>query len=78
MKAVTLTGEAAKRVVDEIEAKGRDVEEFVNTAVLRELSRDAKELEEIRKGLAEADAGDFATEDEVQSLFRRYDLNEKG
>lgn len=78
MKAVTLTGEAAKRVADEIEAKGRDVEEFVNTAVLRELSRDAKELEEIRKGLAEADAGDFATEDEVQSLFRRYDLNEKG
>ena len=30
------------------------------------------QLQEIRKGLAEADAGDFASPEEVEAMFRKY------
>jgi predicted transcriptional regulator len=38
----------------------------------RELSDQERwQVEEIKKGIAEADAGDFATDEEVQQTFRR-------
>lgn len=69
MNPIQLTEEAAKRLADEVAAEGRDVDEFVSLAVLRELSRERAELEEVRKGLAEADAGDFASDEEVAAVF---------
>lgn len=69
MNPIQLTEEAAKRLADEVAAEGRDVDEFVSLAVLRELSRERAELEEVRKGLAEADAGDFASDEEVAEVF---------
>ena len=75
MKHVKLSDEAARRLAAEIGARGRDIEEFVNTAVMRELGREAFEIEEIRKGLAEADAGNFASEEEVEAVFSKYALD---
>jgi len=76
MNEIKLTAEAARRLAAEVTAKGRDVQEFVSLAVLRELSRERYESEEVRKGLAEADAGDFATDEEVGVVFAKYDLDE--
>lgn len=76
MTAIKLTDEAAKRLAEDVADKGRDVQEFVSLAVLRELSRERHEIEEIRKGLAEADAGHFASEDEVDAVFAKYDLDD--
>ena len=63
-------------MADEVAATGRDVQEFVNLAVLRELSRERYETEEIRKGLADAEVGNFASDEEVDALFAKYDLDE--
>ena len=76
MNEIKLTEEAAKRLAEEVAAKGRDVQEFVSLAVLRELSRQKTEIEEIKKGLAEAAAGEFASDEEVEAVFRKYDLDE--
>ena len=37
-----------------------------------EAAEAAGELEEIDRGIAEADAGDFATDDEVEAAFRDF------
>lgn len=76
MNEIKLTDEAAKRLAEEVGARGRDVREFVSLAVLRELSRQKTEAEEIRKGLAEAAAGEFASDEEVEEVFAKYDLDE--
>ena len=75
MNSIQLTEEAAQRLADEVAAKGRDVREFVSLAVLRELSRERAELEEVSKGLAEAEAGDFASDEEVAAVFAKHRLD---
>ena len=77
MNEIKLTEEAARRLADEVAAKGRDVEEFVSLAVLRELGRERTEVAEIRKGLAEAEAGAFAGPEEVDAVFAKYDLDDR-
>lgn len=77
MNEIKLNEEASKRLADEVAAKGQDVHEFVSLAVLRELSRQKAEIEEIRKGLAEAEAGKFASDEEVEATFDKYDLDEE-
>ena len=76
MNEIKLNEEAAQRLASEVAAKGQDVQEFVSLAVLRELSRQQAEIEEIKKGLAEADAGHFASDEEVEAVFAKYDLDE--
>lgn len=75
MNEIKLTDEAAKRLAEEVAPTGRDVREFVSMAVLRELSRERAEIVEVKKGLADADAGNFASEQEVDALFAKYDLD---
>lgn len=41
-------------------------------AVRRFLDLESWQVQDIQDGIAEADAGDFATADEVQETFRRY------
>lgn len=76
MNEIKLSREAAERLAEDVAATGRDVDEFVSLAVLRELSRERHEIEEVRKGLAEAEAGDFASKCEVDAVFAKYDLDE--
>ena len=71
MTTITLSYEAEER----LEASGigtADKEAFVNRAVLRELSRDRFEVDEIKKSIAEAEQGDFATDEEVEAVFAKY------
>lgn len=41
-------------------------------------SADDWQVEEIRKGLAEADAGDFATEEEMARIIAKWARRNKG
>lgn len=49
----------------------RDRSYLINEAISLYLEMHQWQLEEIQKGVAEADAGDFATEDEVAAVFTR-------
>ncbi len=49
----------------------RDRSYLINEAIALYLEMHQWQLEEIQKGIAEADAGDFATEDEVAAVFTR-------
>lgn len=48
---------------------GRSRNHVIVDALQRYLQDEAWQLEEIRAGIAEADAGDFATPDEVAAVF---------
>jgi len=43
----------------------------INRAIEQFVSDQAWQIEEIKRGLAEADAGDFATEAEVNAVFTK-------
>ncbi len=49
----------------------RDRSYLINEAIALYLEMHQWQLEEIQKGIAEADAGDFATEEEVAAVFTR-------
>jgi predicted transcriptional regulator len=49
----------------------RDRSYLINEAIALYLEMHQWQLEEIQKGVAEADAGDFATEEEVAAVFTR-------
>jgi RHH-type transcriptional regulator, rel operon repressor / antitoxin RelB len=44
----------------------------VNRALERFVESEAWQIEEIKRGLAEADAGDFASEAEVAAIFEKW------
>ena len=44
----------------------------VNRALERFVESEAWQIEEIKRGLAEADAGDFASEAEVGAIFEKW------
>jgi len=44
----------------------------VNRAIEAFIESEAWQIEEIKRGLAEADAGEFATEAEVEATFRKW------
>jgi predicted transcriptional regulator len=49
----------------------RDRSYVINEAINLYLDIHQWQIEEIKKGIAEADAGDFASEEEVQAVFAR-------
>ncbi len=49
----------------------RDRSYIINEAINLYLEVYHWQVDEIKQGIAEADAGDFATEDEVQAVFAR-------
>ena len=53
----------------------RDISYLLNEAIASYLEMYQWLLEEINKGVAEAEAGDFASEDEVQAVFAKL-INE--
>jgi predicted transcriptional regulator len=44
----------------------------VNRALEAFVECEARQIEEIKRGLAEADAGDFATDAEVEAIFEKW------
>ena len=70
---VTFRIDSDKRAALDAIAVGldRDRSYILNEAISLYLSLHQWQLAEIRQGIAEAEADDFATEDEVQSVFDR-------
>jgi predicted transcriptional regulator len=65
--------DAMKERLDGLAATvGRSRNHAIVAALQRYLDKGAWQLEEIRAGLAEADAGVFATPEEVEAVFTRY------
>jgi predicted transcriptional regulator len=50
----------------------RDRTYLIKVAIDQYLSHRQWQIDEIKKAIAEADAGDFATEEEVQALFAKW------
>jgi predicted transcriptional regulator len=53
---------------------GRDVNELAQEAITRLLDDDARFAEAVKRGVAAADKGDFATSDEVWANGRQESL----
>jgi predicted transcriptional regulator len=61
-----------RAVLDEIAAGlDRDRSYIINEAITLYLDLYQWQVEEIRQGVAEADAGDFATDEDVEAVFAR-------
>ncbi len=69
---VTVRLEADKiAMLDELaKADDRDRSYLIKVAIDRYLAYHQWKIEEIKKAIAEADAGDFATDEEVEQMFK--------
>ena len=67
-----LDPERTERLKQLAEKVHRPSDELLQEAVDNYLDVQVWQIEDIRKGLAEADAGDFATQEETQALNKKY------
>ncbi|MHC8304702.1 CopG family ribbon-helix-helix protein [Pseudomonas sp. PB3P13] len=73
--SLRLPDEVADTLASLAKATGRS-KSFLAVDALREyLAREAWQIEEIQKAILEADAGDFATEDEVNEVAKKWAVN---
>lgn len=70
--SIRLSDDLAKQLKDLAEATGRTKNFLVVQALRNFLEQEAWQIAEIKKGLAEADAGDFATDEEMQELNAKW------
>lgn len=70
--SIRLSAEMRQRLDDLAGIVGRSRNHVIVDALQRYLEEEAWQLEEIRAGMAEADANDFATPDEVEAVFARH------
>ncbi|MBS3029952.1 CopG family transcriptional regulator [Dolichospermum sp. ST_con] len=70
---ITFRIDSSKKVAIDALAQGinRDRSYILNEAVNAYLEMYQWQIEEIQKGIAEADAGDFASDEEVKETFAR-------
>ncbi|MDJ0836027.1 MAG: ribbon-helix-helix protein, CopG family [Acidobacteriota bacterium] len=57
---------------------GRSKSWFLEQAIERVLDEDERAVHAIKEGIAEADAGEFASDDEVRSAFGRWGVTCEG
>ena len=67
-----LSDEDSERLARLAAETGRNASAIAADAVHAYLDVQTWQLDEIRQGLAEADAGDFASPEEVEAMFRKY------
>jgi predicted transcriptional regulator len=76
MEKVNVTVRLGKDAVEFLDALGksldRDRSHLIKEAVESYISLHKWRIEEITKAIAEADAGQFASEKEVEELFRKW------
>lgn len=60
------------------EATGRTKSYLAVQAIQDFVDREAWQLAEIKQALIEADAGDFATDEEVQAVFKKWGRKNAG
>lgn len=62
-----------RKALDKLAASlGTDRSEVINTALDQYLAYQAWQVEQIQEGLRQADAGEFASEQEVRAAFARF------
>jgi len=67
-----------RKQLDHLARAQRRSRSFVAAEAIREyLAANAWQLEEIRKGLEEADRGDFAAEEQVRRTFSKWTGNKR-
>lgn len=70
--SVRVTPELKERL-DAVAAALERPRSWVVTRALEEfVAQEAWQIEEIRRGIAEADAGDFASDEEVEAVFAKW------
>ncbi len=74
MATVTVTiSTEEKALLDQVaHAQHRSEAELAASALRSYLKFEADQLRKIREGIAAADLGEFATEEEVESFFAKY------
>lgn len=70
--SIRLSAEMRQRLDGLAGIVGHSRNRVIVDALRRYLEDEAWQLEEIHAGIAEADAGDFATPDEVEAVFARH------
>jgi len=70
--SVRISADLSTRVSALAEAMDRPKSWIIERAIEDYVSLQAWQVAEIRRGLQEADAGDFATDDEVAAVFRKW------
>ena len=64
---------ALKEQIDNLaRATGRDQSQIAQDAVSAYVAFEAEQLAKIHRGIADADAGRFATDEEMEASFNRY------
>jgi predicted transcriptional regulator len=69
---LSVAEEVAARLEQLAKATGRPAEQLATDALERYLDYQSWKAEKIRRGIACADAGDFATDAELDEAFDRY------
>jgi RHH-type transcriptional regulator, rel operon repressor / antitoxin RelB len=70
--SVRISSNLSARVSKLAEAMDRPKSWIIERAIEDYVSLQAWQVAEIKRGLQEADAGDFATDDEVEAVFRKW------
>ncbi|MHA3737602.1 type II toxin-antitoxin system RelB family antitoxin [Pseudomonas sp. Eth.TT006] len=73
--SLRLPDEIADTLANLAKATGRSKSYLAVDALREYLAREAWQIEEIQQALKEADAGDFASEDEVMAVTRKWNAN---
>lgn len=70
--SVRLADDVTQQLEDLAKAVGRTKSFLVGKAIQDYLEQEAWQIQEIRNGLAEADAGDFVPDAEMDAFFTRH------
>ena len=73
--SLRLPDEIADTLANLAKATGRSKSYLAVDALREYLAREAWQIEEIQKALDEADAGDFASADDVRAIANKWNVN---
>ncbi|QXI13361.1 CopG family ribbon-helix-helix protein [Pseudomonas zeae] len=73
--SLRIPDEIADTLANLAKATGRTKSYLAVDALREYLAREAWQIEEIQKALKEADAGDFATDEEVRAIAEKWNAN---
>jgi RHH-type transcriptional regulator, rel operon repressor / antitoxin RelB len=75
---IEVPADTERRVTDLAEATGRTRSQLALDALQQYLDVDAWQVAQIHSRIKEADAGAFATDEEVQAIFTRWTSGQSG
>lgn len=73
--SLRIPDEIADTLASLAKATGRSKSYLAVDALRQYLAREAWQIDEIQKALEEADAGDFASDEEVSALAKKWNAN---